>query len=44
MIKHLLSIDQLSPSQIELVLKTADSGRFVNGILGRIAREAAAQV
>jgi transcription termination factor NusB len=23
---------------------TADSGRFVNGILGRIARETAAQV
>ena len=29
MIKHLLSIDQLSPSQIELVLKTADSFREV---------------
>jgi len=28
-IKHLLSIDQLSPSQIELVLKTADSFREV---------------
>ncbi|HKN49329.1 MAG TPA: aspartate carbamoyltransferase catalytic subunit, partial [Actinomycetota bacterium] len=27
--KHLLSIDQLSPSQIELVLKTADSFREV---------------
>jgi aspartate carbamoyltransferase catalytic subunit len=29
LIKHLLSIDQLSPSQIELVLKTADSFREV---------------
>jgi len=29
MVKHLLSIDQLSPSQIELVLKTADSFREV---------------
>ena len=29
MIKHLLSIDQLSPGQIELVLKTADSFREV---------------
>ena len=29
MMKHLLSIDQLSPSQIELVLKTADSFREV---------------
>ena len=29
MIKHLLSIDQLSPSQIELVLRTADSFREV---------------
>ena len=29
MIKHLLSVDQLSPSQIELVLKTADSFREV---------------
>jgi len=28
-IKHLLSIDQLSPSQIELVLRTADSFREV---------------
>jgi aspartate carbamoyltransferase catalytic subunit len=28
-IKHLLSIDQLSPTQIELVLKTADSFREV---------------
>jgi aspartate carbamoyltransferase catalytic subunit len=29
MIKHLLSIEQLSPSQIELILKTADSFREV---------------
>ena len=29
MVKHLLSIDQLSPNQIELVLKTADSFREV---------------
>jgi aspartate carbamoyltransferase catalytic subunit len=29
MVKHLLSIDQLSPSEIELVLKTADSFREV---------------
>jgi aspartate carbamoyltransferase catalytic subunit len=29
LIKHLLSIDQLAPSQIELVLKTADSFREV---------------
>src|SRR2546425_13097708 len=29
MIKHLLSVDQLSPSQIGLALKTADSFREV---------------